>query len=93
MAPTALSGILDRHPFRFTAETGCGGSTIVLSHASERHIAFAVEGENQTISELRRQSEFRPQSVTFVEALPEYRFRDELDLVLLDGRTHIRCHR
>jgi hypothetical protein len=90
MAPTALSGILDRGPFRFTAETGCGGSTIVLSHASGRHIAFAIEGENQTISKLRRHSEFRPESVTFIEGeskqtLFGYRFEEQLDLVLLDG--------
>jgi hypothetical protein len=98
MAPTALSGILDRRPFRFTAETGCGGSTIVLSHASARHIAFAIEGENQTISELRRQSEFRPESVTFIEGeskqtLPEYRFEEQLDLVLLDGPHAYPRHR
>ena len=90
MAPTALSGILDRGPFRFTAETGCGGSTIVLSHASERHTAFAIEGENRTISELRKQGDFRADTVTFMEGeskltLPEYRYEEELDLVLLDG--------
>ncbi len=90
MAPAALLGILDRGPFRFSAETGCGGSTIVLSHASERHIAFAIEGESQTISDLRRQSDLRPESVTFIEGetkqtLPEYRFEEPLDLVLLDG--------
>jgi hypothetical protein len=53
MAPSALSGILKRGPFRCSAETGCGGSTIVLSHASNRHIAFAIEGKDRTITELR----------------------------------------
>lgn len=90
MAPAALSGILRRGPFRFSAETGCGGSTIVLSHVSERHVAFAIEGEDRTITELQGQSELRAGSVIFVEGetretLPRYVFEGELDLVLLDG--------
>lgn len=90
MSPMALSAILKRGPFRATAETGCGGSTIVLSHASDRHTAFAIEGENRTISELRRQSDLRGEKLIFIEgetkdSLPAYRFQGELDLVLLDG--------
>jgi precorrin-6B methylase 2 len=90
MAPAALSAILERSPFRSTAETGCGGSSIVLSHASERHTTFAINGENRTIEELRKQSDLRAQHVTFVEGetrttLPHYQFEEELDLVLLDG--------
>jgi hypothetical protein len=45
MAPAGLSGILRRGPFRSSVETGCGGSSIVLSHASDHHIAFAIEGK------------------------------------------------
>lgn len=90
MAPAALSGILQRGPFRSTAETGCGGSTIVLSHASQHHIAFAIEGKDHTISELRKQGDFRAGNVIFVEGetkdtLPGYRFEGDVDLVLLDG--------
>jgi len=90
MSPMALSAILKRGPFRSTAETGCGGSTIVLSHASDRHTAFAIDGKDRTISELRKQSDLRTGKVTFVEGetkdtLPAYRFEGELDLVLLDG--------
>ena len=90
MAPAALSGILQRGPFRSSAETGCGGSTIVLSHASERHIAFAIEGADRTISELRKEGELRAENVIFVEGqtkdtLPGYLFQGQLDLVLLDG--------
>jgi precorrin-6B methylase 2 len=90
MAPAALSGILQRGPFRSSVETGCGGSTIVLSHASDRHIAFAIEGSDATITELRKQNDLRSENVTFVEGetkdtLPAYQFETELDLVLLDG--------
>jgi precorrin-6B methylase 2 len=90
MSPAALSGILQRGPFRSSAETGCGGSTIVLSHASDHHVAFAIEGADRTITELRRQSDLRAANVIFVEGetrdtLSRYPFEGELDLVLLDG--------
>lgn len=90
MAPAALSGILQRGPFRSSVETGCGGSTIVLSHASDHHIAFAIEGTDQTITELRKQRDLRTENVIFVEGetkdtLPGYQFEGEVDLALLDG--------
>src|SRR6266571_3169376 len=90
MAPAALSGILKRAPFRFSAETGCGGSTIVLSHASDRHLSFAIEGGDGTISELRKNQNLRADNVTFVEGetrhtVPAHPFDTELDLALLDG--------
>jgi precorrin-6B methylase 2 len=90
MAPAALSGILQRGPFRSSLETGCGGSTIVLSHASDRHIAFAIEGADRSISALRQHSELRCETVTFVEGetmntVPGYQFEGDVDLALLDG--------
>jgi len=90
MAPAALSGILQRGPFRSSVETGCGGSTIVLSHASDHHTVFAIEGEDWTITELCKQSDLRTEHVIFVEGetkdtLPGYQFDDAVDLVLLDG--------
>jgi precorrin-6B methylase 2 len=90
MAPAALEGILKRGPFRFSAETGCGGSTIAISQSSDRHTAFAIEGENLTITELRKHADLRSEHVTFVEGetkdtLPGHVFAGELDLVLLDG--------
>lgn len=90
MAPAALAAILRRGPFRYTAETGCGGSTIVLSHASERHVAFAIEGGDRTITGLREFAGLRGERVTFVEGetkitLPRHEFDAPLDLALLDG--------
>ena len=88
MAPAALSGILKRGPFGSSVETGCGGSTVVLSQASDRHLAFAIEGADKTISELR--THLTRDNVTFVEGetkdtLPRYPIEGEVDLVLLDG--------
>ena len=90
MTPMALSAILKRGPFRATVETGCGGSTIVLSHASDRHTAFAIEGSDRTIAELRQHPDLRGEKVTFVEGetkdtLPQYQFEGQFNLVLLDG--------
>jgi hypothetical protein len=93
MAPAALAAILQRgraDGFSATAETGSGGSTIVLSQVSQQHVCFAIEGENQTLTHLREHSELRGDRVVFVEGfstdtLPGYRFKAPLDLVLLDG--------
>ena len=90
MAPSALEGLAKRGPYQCSAETGCGGSTIVLSHISKHHIAFAIEGENQTITGLRQHSDFRAETVVFVEGetkrtLPLHRFDGPLDLALVDG--------
>lgn len=90
MAPAALSAIMKRGPFRFSAETGCGGSTIILSQLSERHVAFAIEGENRTISKLREHPSLKPGTVIFVEGetrqtVPSYHTPAQLDLLLLDG--------
>jgi precorrin-6B methylase 2 len=90
MAPAALAGMVRGGPFRRSAETGCGGSTIVLSHASDHHVAFAIEGTDETITQLRKQSDLRTENLTIVEGesketVPDYRFDCELDLVLLDG--------
>ena len=90
MAPAALEALANRGPFESSAETGCGGSTIVLSHLSKHHIAFAIEGPDQTITGLRQNADFRPDTVVFVEGetkrtLPLYPFESRLDLALLDG--------
>ncbi|HEX6896275.1 MAG TPA: class I SAM-dependent methyltransferase [Bryobacteraceae bacterium] len=90
MAPAALEAIVQRGPFQRTAETGCGGSTIVLSHASAQHTAFAVEGQDRTISELRKHTDLLAARVQFVDGetkqtLPRHEWQGDLDLVLLDG--------
>ena len=90
MAPAALESIAKRGPFQFTAETGCGGSTIVLSHISIHHTVFALEGTERTITGLRNFTDFQSSKVLFVEGetkqtIPGHFFPNQLDLVLLDG--------
>jgi hypothetical protein len=67
MSPAALEAVARRGPFHSTAESGCGGSTILLSHLSARHVAFALDGVDGTVSELRRHPDLAASSVTFVE--------------------------
>jgi precorrin-6B methylase 2 len=90
MAPAALKGLAKRGPYKSSGETGCGGSTILLSHVSNDHVAFAIDGANRTISSLRQHADFRADSVVFVEGetkhtLPTHFFKNPLDLALLDG--------
>ena len=90
MAPAPLAAIRERGPFTSTAETGCGASTIVFSHCSRHHTAFAFEGENRTITSLRQRTDLGAGTLVFVEGLskdtlPGFAFAAELDLVLLDG--------
>jgi hypothetical protein len=90
MAPSALEGLVKRGPYQSSVETGCGGSTIVLSHLSEHHIAFAIDGADRTIASLRQHGDFRAGTVVFVEGetkrtLPVHPFDGPLDLALLDG--------
>lgn len=90
MAPAALEAIVRRGPFESTAETGCGGSTILLSRASQRHTVFAIEGSDRTISTLQQHPKLNRESVVFVEGetkltLATHSFPAQLDLALLDG--------
>lgn len=90
MAPAALAALVRRGPFEATAETGCGGSTILLSRLSRLHTVFAIEGLDRTISTLGEHPNLRRDAVVFVEGetkdtLAIHSFPGPLDLVLLDG--------
>lgn len=90
MAPAALEAIAARGPFQSSAETGCGGSTILLSHLSGHHTAFPFEGADHTVTGLRHHPDFQSDTVIFVEGdtrrtVPAHSFDRPLDLVLLDG--------
>jgi hypothetical protein len=90
MAAAALGALVKRGPFQSSAETGCGGSTIILSHISAHHTAFAIEGAERTITKLRQHPDLQAGHVLFVEGetkhtLPRQQFEGPLDFVLLDG--------
>lgn len=79
-----------------TAETGCGKSTLALSHASRRHLVFTrdlASGENSekhSYSLVKSCEHLKAGVCEFVlgstqQTLPTFQFDREFDLVLLDG--------
>jgi hypothetical protein len=74
---------------RFTAETGCGLSTVILSAAVERHYCFTVATGN-SLAKVQAASPFRSETVAFVVGpsqltLQNFSFSHALDSVLIDG--------
>lgn len=79
-----------------TAETGCGKSTLALSHAAQRHLVFACgpfpndDPEEHSLNKVRRSELLRSEACEFVigttqTSLPAFHFDRQFDLVLLDG--------
>ncbi len=70
-------------------ETGAGRSTVLLSHLSERHTVFALDG-GDSLKRTREHPLLNPHTVEFIEGpsqrtIFEFAGRDPLQLVLLDG--------
>jgi hypothetical protein len=74
---------------RNSAETGCGATTLLLSHISQTHTVFALDVGN-SVSSVRRSPLLRPGVVQFIEGpsqrtLPTHYFSEKLQLALIDG--------
>jgi Methyltransferase domain len=72
-----------------TAETGCGLSTLVLSHLSSHHTAFTVS-VGDSLQNTSNHPMLNQKTTKFVVGpaqitLPAWQFSQPLDLVLLDG--------
>jgi len=88
-ALSAIAAHVSARPIRNSAETGCGATTLLLSHLSQRHTVFALDIGN-SVSRVRGSAMLRPGVVTFVEGpsqltLPQHRFAEKLQLALIDG--------
>lgn len=75
---------------RNSVETGSGASTLLFSHISEHHTVFALDAGSGSVTNVRRSPLLRQDVVTFVEGptqltLPQYRFTEKLQAVLIDG--------
>ena len=79
-----------------TAETGCGKSTLALSHASRQHIIFTCEAgpgedpQTHSLNVVRKSALLNAAACRFVigrtqQTLPAFNFNAAFDLVLLDG--------
>jgi hypothetical protein len=88
-ALSAIATHASKRPIRNSVETGCGATTLLLSHLSENHKVFALDIGN-SISSVRRSTMLRPGVVTFMEGpsqrtLPKHHFSEKLQLALIDG--------
>src|SRR6266704_589036 len=64
--------------------------TLLFSHMSEHHTVFALDDGTGSVTNVRRSRLLRQDVVTFVEGptqvtLPQHRFTEKLQLVLIDG--------
>lgn len=86
----AIARAAHKRQIHNSVETGSGASTLLFSHLSEHHTVFALDGGSGSIANVRRSPLLRRDVVTFVEGptqatLPQYRFTEKLQLVLIDG--------
>ena len=88
-ALTAIARYAGARLIRNSVETGCGATTLLLSHLSRNHKVFALDIGN-SVSSVRRSSMLQAEVVTFIEGpsqrkLPSHRFSQKLQLALIDG--------
>jgi hypothetical protein len=88
-ALTAIAKHAGAREFRHSVETGCGATTLLLSHLSEQHTAFALD-LGGSVASVRRSPLLREGVVTFIEGpsqrtLSQHRFEGKLQLALIDG--------
>ena len=93
---TVVNEVLDelivcaaRTALQHTVETGCGRTTLLLSHLSGDHLVFSLHGNN--IDGVREHGDLlRKETTRFIEGpslqhLPTFHFEHPLDLAFLDG--------
>ncbi len=88
-ALTAIAKHAGARQVRHSVETGCGATTLLLSHLSEHHTAFTLD-LGGSVASVRRCPLLRGGVVTFIEGpsqrtLPQHRFAEKLQLALIDG--------
>ena len=90
--PDVLWHIMREHKrvdARISVETGCGLSTLVLSHLSDRHTVF-VSPQGDSLQNTQSNPYLRSSTTSFVIGpsqimVPKWQFSEPLDFVLLDG--------
>lgn len=85
----AIAEHAGRRKIRQSVETGCGATTLLLSHLSEHHTVFALD-HGGSMASVRRSPLLREGAAIFIEGpsqstLPQHRFAEKLQLALIDG--------
>jgi hypothetical protein len=86
----ALFRHASRRPIDYSAETGAGATTLLLSHMSRNHTVFAVDSADGSVRSVKRSPLLNGSTVTFVEGptqqtLPRHEFHHKLQAVIIDG--------
>lgn len=92
LSPTVLEAIVELHcdaGARVSAETGCGLTTLILSHLSESHTSFTV-AIGDSLPKTQNHPLFRRETTHFVIGpsqltLPRWQFTRPLDFAIIDG--------
>lgn len=89
--PLRAMTILGGEPL-YSAETGCGLSTLLMSHISQHHTVFCIDdtGGANSLMKVRESCLLKRDRVEFVlgptqQTLPRHTFEHPLQLVLIDG--------
>jgi hypothetical protein len=88
-ALSAIAKHASNRTITYSAETGCGATTLLFSHLSKNHTVFALD-IGASVSSVRCSPLLQPGVVTFIEGpsqqtLPQFRFSNKLQLALIDG--------
>lgn len=90
--PEVLWKIFEEHQdarARVSVETGCGLSTLLLSHLSDRHTAFTLP-YGDSLQNTQNHPYMRSETTKFVIGpsqvmVPKWQFSDPVDFALIDG--------
>lgn len=74
----------------YSAQTGSGATTLLLSHLSKDHTVFALDAGDASITNVKDSALLERSAVTFIEGptqqtLPRHRFDHKLQAVIIDG--------
>jgi hypothetical protein len=86
----ALFRHASRRPIDYSAETGAGATTLLLSHLSKHHTVFAIDSADGSVRSVKRSPLLNAGAVTFVEGptqqtLPRHQFDHKLQAAIIDG--------
>jgi hypothetical protein len=89
LALAAIAKHASAREVRNSVETGCGATTLLLSHLSQNHTVFALN-IGASVTNVRRSPLLRLGGVRFIEGpsqrtLAQYEFQKKLQLALIDG--------
>lgn len=78
-----------KQPIENSLETGCGRTTLLLSHLSANHTVFAMEND-ECLPMVRSSDILNKETVTFIEGptyktLPNFNFKKEYQVVQIAG--------